>query len=124
MTLDWMRRQRSVDIVLLVCVIGLALATWAALSQIDGVPAEKACFSILATMVLALATLTPHESRAAVMRLVMSGWLWSAPWLLALADVSAVRWSYLIAGSLIATLSVPRLFRHPILPADQSASSA
>src|SRR6185312_13046607 len=124
MKLDRARRHRRVDIVLLACVIGLAITTWATLSQAEGVPAVKVCFCVAATMVLALAALTPHEPRAAAMRLVMSGWLWSTPWLLAVADVSVVRWSYLTAGSLIAALSMPRFLCHMAPPADQNESPA
>jgi SPW repeat len=110
MGLDWVRRHRVTDVVLLVCVIGLATVTWVT-SHTDGVSAWRPCFAVSATMFLALAALTPHEPWAVAMRLALSGWLLAAPWLLVLADVPVARWSYLITGLLIAVLSTPYL-RH------------
>lgn len=106
-----MRRYRTVDIALLMCVVGLAVATWAGISHADGTAAWKACFGVSATIFLALAAFTPHVPWAAAVRLAMSGWLMIAPWLLAFADVPLVRWSHLAAGALIALLSAPYL-RH------------
>ena len=83
MGLDWVRRHRVTDVVLLVCVIGLATVTWVT-SHTDGVSAWKPCFAVSATMFLALAALTPHEPWAVAMRLALSGWLLEAPWLLVL----------------------------------------
>src|ERR1700759_62010 len=109
MELDRVRRHRVTDVVLLVCVIGLATLTWIT-SHSDGVSAWKPCFAVSATMFLALAALTPHELWAVAMRLALSGWLLAAPWLLGLADVPVTRWSYLIAGLLIVVLSTPHLW--------------
>jgi hypothetical protein len=110
MGLDWVRRHRVTDVVLLVCVIGLATVTWVA-SYTDGVPAWKPCFAVSTTMFLALAALTPHEPWAVAMRLALSGWLLAAPWLLVLADLPVTRWSYLVTSLLIVMLSIPYL-RH------------
>jgi len=110
MGLDWVRRHRVTDVVLLVCVIGLATVTWVT-SHTDGVSAWKPCFAVSATMFLALAALTPHEPWAVAMRLTLSGWLLAAPWLLVLADLPVTRWSYLISSLLIGVLSTPYL-RH------------
>jgi len=52
----------------------------------------------------------------------MSGWLMMAPWLLAFADLPLARWSYVIAGSLIALLSAPRFLRSAALLANQDAN--
>ena len=119
MGLDCVRRHRVSDIVLLVCVIGLATVTWVT-SHTDGVSAWKPCFAVSATMFLALAALTPREPRAVAMRLALSGWLLAAPWLLVLADVPVARWSYLITGLLIAVLSTPYL-RHRAADTDRLA---
>jgi hypothetical protein len=110
MGLDWVRRYRVTDVVLLVCVIGLATVTWVT-SHTDEVSTWKPCFAVSATMFLALAALTPHEPWAVAMRLALSGWLLAAPWLLVLADVPVTRWSYLSTGLLIVGLSTPYL-RH------------
>ena len=109
--MDWVRRHRVTDVVLLVCVIGLATLTWVT-SHTDGVSAWKPCFAVSATMFLALAALTPHEPWAVAMRLALSGWLLAAPWLLVLADVPVIRWSYLITGLLIVVLSTSYLRHH------------
>src|SRR5690348_1510372 len=119
MGLDRVRRHRVTDVVLLVCVIGLATLTWIT-SHSDGVSAWKPCFAVSATMFLALAALTSHEPRAVAMRLALSGWPLATPWLLALADVPATRWSYLITGSLIVLLSTPYL-RHRAADTDRLA---
>jgi hypothetical protein len=117
MGLDWVRRHRVTDVVLLVCVIGLATVTWVT-SHTDGVSAWKPCFAVSATMFLALAALTPREPWAVAMRLALSGWLLAAPWLLVLADVPVTRWSYLIAGLVIVVLSTPYL-RHRAAATDR-----
>ena len=116
-------RHRAIDIALLICVVGLAIATWAALSHADGIAAWKPCFGVSATIFLALAALTPHVPLATVVRLAMSGWLMIAPWLLALGDLPLARWSYFIAGSLIAVLSAPQLLHRAGLWANQDAHS-
>ena len=110
MGLDWARRHRVTDVVLLVCVIGLATVTWVT-SHTDGVSAWKPCFAVSASMFLALAALTPHEPWAVAMRLGLSGWLLAAPWLLMLADLPVTRWSYLMTSLLIVVLSTPYLRR-------------
>jgi hypothetical protein len=69
MSLDRVQRQRAIDIALLISVVGLAVATWAAISQADGLSAWKPCFGISATIFLALAALTPHVPWAATVRL-------------------------------------------------------
>src|SRR4051812_25558648 len=117
MGLDWVRRHRVTDVVLLVCVIGLATLTWVT-SHIGRVSAWKACFAVSATMFLALAALTSHEPRAVAMRLALSGWLLAVPWLLVLADVPVTRWSYLITGLLIFVLSTLH-FRHRAADTDR-----
>jgi hypothetical protein len=111
--LDSVRRHRTADIVLLVCVIGLALTTWTALSRVDGISAWRVCFGISATMFLALAAVTPHEPWAIAVQLAMSGWLVMAPWLLAFAEIPLARWSHLLTGSVIALLSTARLMKAP-----------
>jgi hypothetical protein len=107
--LDCRRRSGVADVVMLVCVIGLALATWIALSQVDGAAARKLCVGIFITVFLALAAITPRESCAIAVRLAMSGWLIIAPWLLSFADSSLARWSHVLTGSLIALLSIGSL---------------
>ena len=110
MGLDWVRRHRVTDVVLLICVIGLATLTWVT-SHTGGVSAWKPCFAVAATMFLALAALTPHEPWAVAMRLALSGWLLAASWLLVLADLPVTRWSYVVTSMLIVVLSAPYL-RH------------
>jgi len=117
-----MDRNRAIDIALLVCVVGLAVATWAALSGTHGTMTWRPCFAVLATIFLALAALTPHTPWATAMRLVMSVWLMMAPWLLAFADVPVARWSYVITASLIALSSVPGFLHNPALSANHNAS--
>jgi hypothetical protein len=104
-------QHRVVDIVMLMCVVGLAVATWAAMSHADRVSTWKPCFGVSAAIFLTLATLTPRVPWATAVRLAMSGWLMISPWLLTFADLPLARWSHLITGSLIAALSVPQL-RH------------
>jgi len=118
---DRVTHHRAVDIAVLVCVVGLAVATWAAISDTGRTSTWRPCFTISATIFLALAAATPHATWAAAMRLAMSGWLMMAPWLLAFADLPLARWSHVIAGSLIAALSAPRLLRSPALLTNQDA---
>ena len=115
-------RHRVIDIALLICVVGLAVATWAAISQADGISAWKPCFGVSATIFFALAALTPHAPGATAARLLMSGWLMIAPWLLAFADLPIARWSHLITGSLIAVLSASQLLHRTALWAHRDAS--
>ena len=122
MRLDHVTHNRAIDIAVLVCVVGLAVATWAAVSRTSGVSTWKPCFTISATIFLALAAATPHAAWAAAVRLAMSGWLVMAPWLLAFADLPLARWSYVITGSLIALLSAPRLLRGAAVLANQDAN--
>lgn len=107
MKLDCVRRQRALDIVLLVCMVGLAVATWAAISHADGpVGGWKDMVLVSVAMFLALAAVTPHERWALSVRLAMSGWLVTAPWL-AFEELPSARWACLIIGSLLAVLSAP-----------------
>lgn len=104
-----MDRNHAIDIALLICVVGLAVATWAAMSGAGDIITWRPCFGISATIFLALAALTPYTPWAMAVRLVMSLWLMMAPWLLAFADVPLARWSHVITASLIALSSMPRL---------------
>jgi hypothetical protein len=117
-------QNRVIDIALLLCVVGLAIATWTATSDADRLTAWKPCFGVSATIFLALAALTRHALGATAARLVMSGWLIASPWLLAFADLPVAKWSHLITGSLIAGLSAWQLLpRRPIwLRQDESCA--
>jgi SPW repeat len=106
---------------LLLCVIGLTMATWAAVSSADGVATWKFCFSVTATIFLGLAALTPRALWALGVRLTMSGWLMTAPWLLAFSDLPLARWSHLIAGLLIAVWSTPYFLYRTAHLADKDA---
>jgi hypothetical protein len=117
-------RHHAVDIAMLMCVAGLAVATWAAMSHAGRVSAWQPCFGISATIFLALAALTPQMQWAATVRLAMSGWIILAPWLLAFADLPLARWSHLIVGTLIATLSAPYLLYRATLMGSDDASCA
>ena len=66
-----MMRHRAIDIALLICVVGLAVATWAAVSHAGRISAWKPCFGISTTIFLALAALTPHIPWAAATRLAV-----------------------------------------------------
>jgi SPW repeat len=118
MRMNSVRRHRAVDMILLMCVVGLAVVTSAAIPHAAQDVAWKYCFGVAVSMFLALAAVTPRDSWAISLRLATSGWLIAAPWLLAFADVSLARWAHLIAGSLIAVLTAPALFprvaSHPI----------
>ena len=116
-----MDRYRAIDIALLVCVVGLAVATWGALSGAQGTMTWRPCFAISATIFLALAALTPYTPWATAMRLLMSLWLMMAPWVLAFADSPLARWSHVITASLIALSSLPGFLHSPALSADQNA---
>jgi hypothetical protein len=105
MSPDCVRRHRAVDIVQLGCVATLAVVTWAAIPHASGDVAWKHCLIVTVTTLLALAAVTPHDSRAVSMRLVMSGWLAVAPCLAAFGGMPAARWAYWIASSLIAVSS-------------------
>jgi SPW repeat len=122
--LDRVTCHRAVDIAMLMCVAGLAVATWAAMSHAGRMSAWQPCFGISATIFLALAALTPHVPWAATVRLAMSGWIILAPWLLAFADLPLARWSHLITGTLIAALSAPHLLYRAALTASDDASCA
>ena len=122
MRLDRVTHYRAIDIAVLVSVVGLAVATWVAVAHTDRISTWTPCFTISATIFLALAAATPDATWAASVRLVMSGWLMMAPWLLAFADLPLARWSHVITGSLIALLSAPRFLRGAALSASQDAS--
>jgi SPW repeat-containing protein len=116
---DRATRHRAIDVALLICVVGLAIATWTAISHADRLSAWTPCFGVAATIFLALAALTPHALGAAAARLVMSGWLMIAPWLLAFADLPLARWSHLVIGCLIAAVSASQLL-HQRLAIDRT----
>ena len=124
MRLERATSHRAVDVAMLMCVAGLAIATWAAMSHAGRMSAWQPCFGISATIFLALAAITPHVPWSATVRLAMSGWIILAPWLLAFADLPLARWSHLITGTLIAALSAPHLLYRAALTASDDASCA
>jgi len=121
---DCAKRDHATDLVLLVCVVVLAIATWAAISGADRVVAWEHCLAVSVTMFLALAAVTPHQACAIAMRLAISGWLMAAPWLLDFAQMTAARWAYWIAGSIIAALSAPGLLPRDYFRPIKAAGSA
>lgn len=122
MRLDRVTHHRAIDIAVLLSVVGLAIATWIAISHTDRTATWTPCFAVSATIFLALAAATPDATWAATVRLVMSVWLMMAPWLLAFADLPLARWSHVITGSLIALLSAPRFLCGETLSANQDAN--
>lgn len=122
MNRDWAGRHRGDHIVLLLCVIGVITATWAAMSHANGVATWKFSSGVSVTIFLGLAALTPHAAWATGLRLVMSGWLVIASSLLAFSDVPLAAWSHLIAASFIGVWSAPYFLRRMALSADQDAS--
>lgn len=122
---DWMGRHRGDDVVLLVCVVGLVVATWAALAQANRVATWGLGFGVSVTIFLALAALTPRTPWAMATRLAMSGWLVVAPWLLAFADLSIARWSHVLASSVIAALAMRGfLYRAVRLPNGEASCAS
>lgn len=107
----WNSEQRFADIVVLLGVVCLVLATWPGLSHSVGMPLWTSCFSTVATMFLALAALTRHPYWAARIRLLTGTWIIAAPHLLGFADLTSAPRTYLTIGALIAAMSVPGLVR-------------
>lgn len=103
----WETKYRLTDLVLLLAAVCLALSTWAWLSGSAGVPLWKPYLSVFATFFLALAALTRHPLWSASIRLLASGWIIAAPWLLGFADIASAQRTYLAIGALIAAMSIP-----------------
>jgi|SRR5271165_3457518 len=109
MAFDWSieRENRVANIAVILSGVYLALVTWSGLSGSAGIALWKAYFAVLATMFLALASLTRHPRWGVWFRLLMVGWIIVTPYLLAFADQSRLSRSYLMIGILLAAVSMP-----------------
>ena len=103
------REHLSADIVVILSVVYLALATWSCLSGSSGIPLWKCYSAVLTTMFLALATLTRRPYWAALFRLLTAGWIVAAPYLLAFTEFGPLPRTYLMIGGLIAAVSLPTI---------------
>ena len=105
-------RSHSVaDVVTLLAVVCLGLATWSCLANGASVPLWKAFASIALAGLLGLATLTRQPHWATSMRFLTAAWMIVAPYLLGFADIpSARRANMAIAAMLMATASIPGAF--------------
>jgi len=99
------RESDLTDIVVLLLTVWVALVTWSYFAETAGVSPWRLCVSVGFTLLCALATLTRHPRRAMAIRLMLGGWLISAPYLLAFADMDPVLRTYLVAGTVLTAMS-------------------
>jgi hypothetical protein len=105
------RNHSVADVVTLLAVVCLALATWLYLGNGASVPLWKAFASIALAGLLGLATLTRQPHWATSMRFLTAAWMIAAPYLLGFADIpSALRANMAIGAMLMATASIPGAF--------------
>jgi hypothetical protein len=95
------RHHSAADIVMVLAVVCLALATWSYLGGAASVPLWKPYASVALAVVLTLAALTrqPHW------RFLSGGWMIAAPYLLKFSDIAPALWAYLAIGVLLATMA-------------------
>lgn len=99
------------DLLILLAVVILALATWSSLSDAAGVPVWKSCISVVTSLFLALAALTRNPDWAAWIRMLTGGWLIAAPYLLKFQDIAPAFWTHLAIGAAVTALAIPRIRR-------------
>ena len=100
------RRHGTADMTVLLAVVLLALGTWSVLAD-AGVAVWRLYVTVGGAVLLGLASLTRHPSRAAAIRCLTGSWIVVAPYLLGFADVgAAVRVCWGI-GTLVVMTVVP-----------------
>ncbi len=99
----WHSELRAADLVVLLGVICLALATWPEFSRSSGMSLWKPYSSTLLTICLALSALTHHPRRSAAMKLATGACVMVTPFFLGLADPE----SYVGIGLLIISVATP-----------------
>jgi len=105
------RNHGVADVVTLLAVVCLALATWSCLANGASVPLWKAFASIALAGLLGHAALTRQPHWATLMRFLTAAWMIAAPYLLGFADIpSALRANMAIGAMLMATASIPGAF--------------
>jgi len=103
------RNHRVADVVMLLAVVCLAIATWSCLGAGASVPPWKAFAGVALAGLLALASLTRHPHWAICMRVLTAAWLIAAPYLLNFADIPSAFRAYMAIGALLmAMASIPR----------------
>jgi hypothetical protein len=104
------RNHRIADVVMLLAVVCLAIATWSCLGDGASVPPWKAFAGVALAGLLALASLTRHPHWAISMRFLTAAWLIAAPYLLSFAQIPSAFRAYMAIGALLmATASIPRV---------------
>jgi hypothetical protein len=104
--------HRVADVVMLLAVVCLAIATWSCLGDGASVPPWKAFAGVALAGLLALASLTRHPHWAISMRFLTAAWIIAAPYLLNFAHVASAFRAYMAIGALLmATASIPRASR-------------
>jgi hypothetical protein len=105
------RNHGVADVVTLLAVVCLALATWSCLANGASVPLWKAFASIALAGLLGHAALTRQPHWPTLMRFLTAAWMIAAPYLLGFADIpSALRANMAIGAMLMATASIPGAF--------------
>jgi len=100
---SWHSELRAADLVVLLGVICLALATWPHFSRSAGMTLWKPYLSTVLTICLALSALTRHPRRSAAMKLATGAWVMVTPFFLGVADPE----SYVGIGLLIIAVAAP-----------------
>jgi len=102
------RNHSVADVVTLLAVVCLALATWSYLDNGASVPHWKAFASVALAGLFALAALTRQPHWAISMKFLTGAWIIATPYLLGFADIPlALRANMAIGFMLIATASIP-----------------
>ena len=102
--------HRAADVVMLLAVVCLAIATWSCLNDRASVPPWKAFAGVALAGLLALASLTRHRHWATSMRFLVAAWMLAAPYLLNFAGIPSTFRAYTAIGALLlTTASIPRV---------------
>jgi hypothetical protein len=102
------RTHSVADVVMLLAIVGLALATWSYLGDAASVPLWRSYASVAVAGLLALAALTRQPRWATSMRFLTAAWTIAAPYLLDFAHIAPAFRAYMAIGALLmTTASIP-----------------
>lgn len=97
------RNHGVADVVMLLAVVCLALATWSYLGDAATLPLWRSYASVALAGLLALAALTRQPHWATSMRFLTGAWTIAAPYLLEFAHIAPAFRAYMAIGALLLT---------------------
>ncbi len=102
------RRHGIADLVVLLAIVGLALAIWVSPVATLDAARWKLFLEVLPAVLLALAALTRHPGWAMAFRLLTGGWIATGPLLLGLSDLQRAALAIAVVIFVVAMVGVRR----------------